>query len=332
MPHRAELDHVEELVPPAQTALHEQHRPAIFQLDEQRHHQQQRRKRQQGKGRHRDIEHALQDARAQAQRPGRDHQRRPVELVITVHPDRAEAVRRLAHDLAINARALEQEGPVLAAFTRAAHHHLILVAQQLAQPVEHEGIVAGRIEVVIRGGNAVGPVEEEIRSAIVDHQPVGHPPLPAPVDKHPDHAPADRQQQRGQQQPERHHPAREILVRLGVEGDEVDEARRQGQRDQRLARGEDPVPQGMHAVGLVIEREREINRQHRLRGDHRAAFSPFAFPDRTRERKADVEQRRIDQQHQDIGAQTPPLQRRHDTAFHGFVANCLKQSRRSAVH
>ena len=330
--HRAELVHVEELVAASQASLDEQHRAAVLELDQRRDHQQQRRQDDQRCAGYQRVESALDDPRAQPQRAGRHHQRGAVEIVVAMHPDRAEAMRRFAYDLAIDARRLEQESPVLAPFARAAHHHVVLIAQQLAQPVEHEGVVAARVEVEFRRRDDHGIGIGEARSAVVDHQMVGDPSVPAPLDQAP-HRPAHRHQHdRGEQQPQRHRRAREILVGLGVEGDEVDEAGRNHHRDHGLAGGVQPIGQRLQPVGAIIQRNRVIGGQHRLRGQHRARFGPAAFPHQTAQREREIEQDTVGQKDQGIGAQAPPLERRHQLLLDILVPDRFQKSRCHAIH
>lgn len=199
-------------------------------------------------------------------------------------------------------------------------------------PVEHEGIVAARIEVEFRRRDDHGIGIGEARTAFVDHHMVGDPPVPAPLHQ-PAHRPAHRHQHdRGEQQAQRHRGAREILVGLGVEGHEVDRAGRNHQCDQGLARGVQPVGQPFQPAGAIVEGNRVDGGEHRLRGQHRARFGRAAFPQQAAQRETEIEQDPVSQQDQRIGAQAPPLELRHELSLDILVPNRFQKSQCYAIH
>jgi hypothetical protein len=67
------------------------------------------------------------------------------------------------------------------------------------------------------------------------------------------------------------------------------------------------------AIGVVLVRDGEEQRQHRLRGQHGARFGPEPFPD------------------QRIGVQAPLLERRREPRFGLVVMGRIKTLRRDAV-
>ncbi|MFN4239172.1 MAG: hypothetical protein ACK4E5_00860 [Erythrobacter cryptus] len=99
-----------------------------------------------------------------------------------------------------------------------------------------------------------------------------------------------------------------------------------------FAHPQQPVIEGTDPVGAVVERDGEIDRQHRLGRHHGIGFPPAPFPDQRGEREAEVEQGPVDQDQQQVGPQPAPLERRGDLAIDRFVSDGIEQLRRDAVH
>ncbi len=306
--HRAEFEDREEAVAPAGPLLDEHHRPAIFQLDQQRHERKQRCQGKHGASRQGGIKRALDGSRSQSQRPAGNDQ--GAEPAFAPRADHAKAADFGVDDLAGNVGALEYQRPCAAPVGRAADHDAVHVHHVEAKAVHH--VRVGKIgrEVMFACINVIGVRDAQCLSAVIDHEHIDTDLAAAAPDQRAHQRADPDQQHHAERQSEEGGNAREIVGALGGKADKEQGSFSAEQRHDRPSLGKGRPAQCLQRTDSYAERDGPIDRNENLAMQERPLIKETAKVKPACRTQPAHHRDAIQQQQRDINLQPPLLERR----------------------